>query len=51
MPKTPLHDQTPEGRTKPSIRLIGTLVIAMLVIAIILLALGVVRFDPSGWWG
>jgi hypothetical protein len=51
MPNAPLHDQTPEGRTSPATRIIGTLVIVALVIAVILLALGVVRFDPSNWWG
>lgn len=50
MDNRPINDPTPRGRTNPAIRVIGTLVIAALILSIILLALGVVHFEPSGWF-
>ena len=40
----------PEAKNPNSIRLIGVLVLAALVLAIILLALGVFDFEQRGWF-
>ena len=48
MPTTP--DPTPRAGTSTPVRIFGTLVVAALVLAIILLALGVFNFEPSGWF-
>ena len=41
---------SPTGRTPSSLRLLGIIAIAALVIAIILLALGVFDFEQRGWF-
>ena len=50
MDNRPINDPTPRGRTTPAVRLVGTIVVAALILAIILLALGVVNFEPAGWF-
>ncbi len=46
----PINDPTPRAGTNIAIRIVGTLVLAALIIAIILLALGVFNFEQSGWF-
>ena len=41
---------SPTGRTPGPLKLLGTVAIAALVIAIILLALGVFNFEAPGWF-
>jgi hypothetical protein len=43
-----LHDTQAERRTSPAAKTIGYAVIALLLLAIILLATGVVKFGPYG---
>lgn len=50
MAHTPINDPTPRSRAGGGVRLIGTLVLAFLVIAIILLATKVVTFEQLGWF-
>jgi hypothetical protein len=44
------NHEAPQGRTPGGFRLLGILAIAALVIAVILLALGVVDFEQRGWF-
>lgn len=46
----PINDPTPRTAASSTVRIIGTLAIAALVLAIILLALGVFDFEQSGWF-
>ena len=46
----PINDPTPRAGTSNAVRIIGTLVVALLVLTVILLALGVVNFEQSGWF-
>lgn len=46
----PVPDPTPRAGTSGTVRLIGTVVIAALILAIVLLALGVFNFEPTGWF-
>ena len=46
----PANDPTPRSKSSATTRLIGTVVIAFLVLAIILLALGVVNFEQLGFF-
>lgn len=41
---------TPEEKSSPAVRIVGTAVIIALLLAIVLLALGVVNFEASGWF-
>jgi hypothetical protein len=46
----PTNDPTPRTRTPTGTRLFGLIVLAFLVIAVILLALGVVNFEQIGFF-
>ncbi len=46
----PINDPTPRAGTNGPVKIIGTLVIAALVLSIILLALGIFDFEQSGWF-
>jgi hypothetical protein len=50
MDRMPANDPTPRAKAYGPARLLGTLAIAVLVIAIILLALGVFNFEAAGWF-
>lgn len=50
MTERPINDPTPRARAYGPARVLGTIAIAVLVLAIILLALGVFNFEPSGWF-
>jgi len=45
-----VEDPTPRTRAPSPIRLIGYAVLAFLILAVILLALGVFNFEQSGWF-
>jgi hypothetical protein len=45
-----INDPTPRTAASNTVRIVGTLAVAALVLAIILLALGVVDFEQSGWF-
>ena len=46
----PANDPTPRSKSSGATRLIGTIVIAFLLLAIILLAVGVVNFEQLGFF-
>lgn len=48
--RTPINDPTPRAPASGTARLLGTIAIAALVIAVILLALGIFNFEPAGWF-
>ena len=50
MAHTPINDPTPRSRVGSGARVLGYLVVAFLVIAIILLATKVVTFEQLGWF-
>lgn len=50
MDRRPINDPTPRARPNSAVRIVGTLVVAALALSIILLALGVLRFEPDGWF-
>ena len=50
MDRRPIDDPTPRAKANPAVRIVGTLVVAALVLSIILLALGVFNFEPAGWF-
>ena len=50
MTQSPMNDPTPRARAYGPARVLGTLTIAILVLAIILLALGVFNFEAAGWF-
>lgn len=50
MTRTPINDPTPRAGTNPAVRLLGYLVVAALVLAIILLALDVITFEQLGFF-
>jgi hypothetical protein len=43
-------DNTPRQTSSNTVRIIGTIVVAALVLAVILLALGVFNFEQLGWF-
>jgi hypothetical protein len=45
-----VEDPTPRARTSSPVRLIGYAVLALLILAVILLALGVFDFEQRGWF-
>ena len=47
----PPADNTPRSRASASVRVAGLAVLAFLIIAVILLALGVFNFEANGWFG
>jgi hypothetical protein len=46
----PPADNTPRSRVSAPVRIIGLAVLAILILAVILLALGVFNFEPQGWF-
>ena len=50
MAPPPINDPTPRARAYGPARILGTLAIAVLILAIILLALGVFNFEPANWF-
>ena len=50
MNNQPANDPTPRSKSSGGTRIIGTVVILALVLAIILLALGVVNFEQLGFF-
>ena len=46
----PINDPTPRAGTNGAVKIIGILVLVALVLSIILLALGIFNFEPSGWF-
>lgn len=51
MADDPIATNAPESKSSKPVRIIGTLVILALVIAVILLALGVFNFEQRGFFG